>query len=371
MLRIFPPVKKQLPKGYWRSGLSESHINSCWGKVSVRVQRIKTKTGKRKQIYLDACLDESGWSPEALERLLELSSRLSYEESSHLAKRFGLEICSSSLESLTSSYSQTCQKLTHSLLCQESEETVPQHSNRIMVLQIDGVYVLGQPQAGHCPGLEIKSAVLYPEASPTERWMLADRCSAEDFLPMLSGLLKQAKLSPKDTLIGLGDGAAWIDNTFYHLDALRITDVYHAVEYLEIIMQTMNWDDSTRTYHRKQWCKAQLNVRDWLTQYLPDPEIWLTWSQDAQTACLYLENRLDSMDYFDFNAKGFPIGSGQVEAMNKNVIGHRMKRSGMHWSESGAAGMASLRAQVCAKHSFLHFDNSRFHAFTLPDFIPA
>jgi hypothetical protein len=34
------------------------------------------------------------------------------------------------------------------------------------------------------------------------------------------------------------------------------------------------------------------------------------------------------MNYPAFKAEGYPIGSGQVEAMNKNVIGNRLKRSG-------------------------------------------
>jgi hypothetical protein len=34
------------------------------------------------------------------------------------------------------------------------------------------------------------------------------------------------------------------------------------------------------------------------------------------------------MDYALFKDKGYPIGSGQIEALNKHVIGTRMKRSG-------------------------------------------
>lgn len=340
----------------------------------VKVQRLKTRAGKRNQVYLDASLDESGWSPEALERLLDLSGRLSYEESSYLAKRFGLDISSSYLETLTSPYAQSAQQQVTQLLGQPRPVTantftanpnIVRSEGRTMVLQIDGVYVLGRPEAGYCPGLEIKSAVLYPQNRPSERWMLAERCKAEDFLPQLSGLLAQAGIQPEDTLLGLGDGAVWIDNIFEHLDAKRITDVYHAVEYLDTVMQALDWDEATRAYHRKQWCKGKVNARAWLTEHLPTPELWLTWEGEAATAHHYLETRLDSMAYCDFQAKGFPIGSGQVEAMNKNVIGQRLKRSGMHWSEPGAAAMASLRAQLCAKHPLVHFDDTRFRAFSL------
>jgi len=334
---------------------------------------LKAKTGEGKQVYYDACLDESGWSPEALKRLVELSSRLPYEESSHLAKLFGLDISGSSLETLTSPYAQSCTQAVTTLLKQHTSEAL-QHvpsakevdvKGRVMVLQIDGVYVLGRPEEGSCPGLEIKSAVLYPQNSPSDRWMLADRCSVEDFLPLLSGLLCEASLIPGDTLVGLGDGAKWIDNSFYHLNTVRITDVFHTVKYLDIVMQAMNWNEDKRTKHRRDWYRGDSSAKDWLAHYLPEPETWMTWSEDALSALHYLEQRLDSMDYPRFKDKGYPIGSGQVEAMNKSVIGHRLKRSGMHWSETGARSMASLRAQTCAKHPFIDFDQLRFEAFSL------
>ena len=69
------------------------------------------------------------------------------------------------------------------------------------------------------------------------------------------------------------------------------------------------------------------------------------------------------MNYKYFATQSYPIGSGQIEAMNKSVIGNRMKRSGMHWSEAGAKNMAALRAQTCAKHSLIDFHQLRFKAF--------
>ena len=341
----------------------------------MEVQRLKSKTGKQKQIYLDATLDESGWSPEALARLVDLGTRLPYEEAAVVAQRFGLDTSRFLLNDLSAACAGSCQNEVLKRLqgaegktdkvCGEARPQSMKSAGRVMVLQIDGVYVLGCPEAGSCPGLEIKSAVLYPQNSPGERWMLADRCSAETFLPLLAGLLTEAKLTPQDTLLGLGDGAAWIDTIFSYLGALRITDVYHATEYLDLVMQAMDWDEQTRAAHRRDWYRADTSARDWLKKHLPDPECWLTWDKAALAALRYLEKRLDSMDYPLYKARGYPVGSGQIEAVNKAVIGHRLKRSGMHWSKQGAAGMASLRAQTCAKHPLVDFDTLRFNAFSL------
>jgi hypothetical protein len=92
----------------------------------------------------------------------------------------------------------------------DKEVDIAQARGRLMVLQVDtrstghfGVYTLSQPDQGVCPGIEIKSVVLYPESSPAERWMLADPCdarTAEALLPQVAGLLKQARVTSKDIL---------------------------------------------------------------------------------------------------------------------------------------------------------------------------
>jgi len=379
-MRLFPPEIKDVPEGYWRNGVASSEVNTNWGKVSVKVQRLKTKAGKQTQMYLDASLDESGFSPEALERITDLAGRLPYEEASIVAAKFGLELSRTLVNSLTHSYADSCQQnVSEQLLArwaasQTTEVTKdtpkPSQAGRVMVLQVDGVCVLGQPQAGECPGMELKSAVLYPQNSPGERWLLGDKCKSQDFLPQLAGLVKKAGVAPQDTLIGLGDGADWVETALETLTDIRITDVYHATDYLDTVMQAMNWDEDERNRHRRNWYRGDVNARDWLRDHLPAPEVWLSWDEKARTACRYLETRLNSMDYADFTSRGFPIGSGQVEAMNKSVIGHRMKRSGMHWSEPGAKAMASLRAQTCAKHSLIDFHALRFEAFPVPELSP-
>ena len=321
-------------------------------------------------MVLDACLDESGWSPEALDRLLDTAARLPFEEAAYLANRFGLAVSSSGLERLAGPYTAQCREVVTRVLSLSAEQMpcTPERvekarAGRLMVLQLDGVYVLGRPEAGGCSGVEIKTAVLYPQASPGERWMLADVVGAEAFLALVAGLLAQAEVTAQDTLLGLGDGAPWIETIFDTLAAVRITDVYHSCAYLDIIMQALDWPEDERAFQRRCWCRGDVRASDWLHAHLPEPQVWLAWDDEARGALRYLENRLANMNYPAFRNNAWPIGSGQIEAMNKSVIGHRMKRSGMHWSRSGAAGMASLRAQVCAKHPLVPFETLRHHAY--------
>ena len=58
----------------------------------------------------------------------------------------------------------------------------------------------------------------------------------------------------------------------------------------------------------------------------------------------YVCNHMDRMDYPSYRAKGWLIGSGPVEAACKQVVGQRLKGSGMRWGEAGADAVCHLRA---------------------------
>jgi hypothetical protein len=57
----------------------------------------------------------------------------------------------------------------------------------------------------------------------------------------------------------------------------------------------------------------------------------------------YLANQGERLAYDRFRAAGYDIGSGRVESACKHVVGVRMKRSGMIWSDDGAQDVLSLR----------------------------
>ncbi len=58
----------------------------------------------------------------------------------------------------------------------------------------------------------------------------------------------------------------------------------------------------------------------------------------------YIANNKDRMRYATLRQAGLPVGSGVTESAAKTVIGHRAKRSGQRWSESGLRGVLALRA---------------------------
>lgn len=209
--------------------------------------------------------------------------------------------------------------------------------------------------------------MLYPYYRPSERYLLAKGCEASAFTPLVAGLLRAAGVRQQDELIGVSDGALWIERLFEYVGVTaQVIDVYHATDYLEEVMVALGWDAARRAGERQRWCRGEVNAAAWLEAHLPRSEVWLAWPAEALVALRYLEARQERMAYRDYRAREWPIGSGQVEGMNKSVIGKRMKQSGMQWSRAGASRMASLRAQHRARRPLTEHHTLRRRAFPVP-----
>ena len=330
------------------------------------------ENGNHESLFLDSSLDRSGWTPASLDFLGELVTQLPAETASDLARKAGMSVSRAELDRLGRALGQACSSETRALLLKQAlaplEPAKPEGEGRVMVLQMDGCFVLGQAQDGKCPGVEIKTACVYPQNAPRERTLYSTVESAEDFCDPVAGLLRQAGVRQNDTIVLVGDGAPWIARIAEYQNLPLVLDVFHASHYLDVVMQASDWTDLQRSSERKRLLKGEIQLQSWLETYLPIASKRETWSEEGRTALSYLQNRVFQMDYPTFLARKWPIGSGQIEGINKSVIGHRMKRSGQHWSRPGARGMASLRARRYSRRSLLSFDHLRHVAFSTPHF---
>lgn len=301
--------------------------------------------------------------------MMRLSGSMSFEKAEEVVRDFHLlpEMSRAGLERLTQPYACACQAETRELLSLAQDATLCQTGQgRTMVVEVDGVRVLGQPEAGVCEGIEIKTAVIYPVNDPDKRTVLADVCEAQHFTGYVAGLLREAGVRQQDKLVGISDGAVWIKHLYDALDIEQIIDVYHSSTYLDTLMTSMDWQEEQRTQTRRAWLKGELTATDWLQQHYSDPCPAPSCDEPTQTALAYLSERQDQMNYPSYKAQTFPIGSGQIEGVNKSVIGYRMKQSGMQWSRSGAGRMAALRAWRCSKLQLVSHDTIRHTAFPFP-----
>lgn len=152
----------------------------------------------------------------------------------------------------------------------------------------------------------------------------------------------------------LGDGARWIWNLASLLapEALQIVDGYHAQEHLSALAATLF---GPQTDAAQQWARArhaELDADD-LDAVLAALRPFVTAAGDrragAATEYGYFHTNRERMDYARFRALGLSVGSGVVEAGCRVLVGQRLKRSGMFWSEPGANAILALRSALLSR----------------------
>ena len=69
-------------------------------------------------------------------------------------------------------------------------------------------------------------------------------------------------------------------------------------------------------------------------------------NSEIEAELKYLQRNRRRMNYFELQQNKLPIGSGVVEAACKNLIGARMKKSGMRWTINGGQTVLTLRSLI-------------------------
>jgi len=148
------------------------------------------------------------------------------------------------------------------------------------------------------------------------------------------------------------DGADWEQGFVdYHCpQAIRILDFPHAGQRIGQVGQALLGEENPET---KSWIAERLHQLKHqgpegilsefrlLNQQHPDLKV-------IAENLAYLDKREAQMHYPQFQAQGWPIGSGIVESGNKLVVEVRMKGAGMHWERGNVNPMLGLRNIVCS-----------------------
>jgi hypothetical protein len=157
------------------------------------------------------------------------------------------------------------------------------------------------------------------------------------------------------TVVVIGDGAKWIWNlaNINFPGAVEIVDLFHAKEHVwSLIKQTVS-DEKSRFRYKKKWYAL---LEGGKIQALTKEFAAMPATDKVSQKCIergigYFNDNAMRMQYAKFKKAGLFVGSGVVEAGCKNVIGRRLKQSGMHWSLRGANAIIALRCAVLS-HSF-------------------
>ena len=156
--------------------------------------------------------------------------------------------------------------------------------------------------------------------------------------------LATAGCAPQDVDVCVGDGAEWIRRLFddWFPDAVGIVDFYHAAEYLWAAARARHdaGGDLAAAWARRLCGMLKAGRLD---DVLADLRRRGGDVEECRRAAGYIAERRDRMRYDAYLAAGLPIGSGIVEAGCKNVVGRRMKCTGMRWTVAGANPVLWLR----------------------------
>jgi hypothetical protein len=156
-------------------------------------------------------------------------------------------------------------------------------------------------------------------------------------------------------IVFLGDGALWVweQARINFPTATCILDFYHAFEHLSDLCVALDGPGSPAQKRTARWAKMMKNGQ--IAKILASAQSLLErgWAADAEQTrkqIEYFRKNQHRMRYADYLRKGLFIGSGVVEAGCRTVIGERLKKSGMFWSESGAQNVIDLRCALLGGH---------------------
>lgn len=152
--------------------------------------------------------------------------------------------------------------------------------------------------------------------------------------------------------VAVSDGGAGIED-FLRMNFPRvevvILDFYHAAQHLHEWANAWHPDDpAAADTWAGRWCQrlkheggaailAALRAVDVAGRGAAVREA-------HRQLLVYFGNQQHRMDYPEYRRRGWQIGSGPVESACKQVVGQRLKGSGMRWGEAGADAVCHLRA---------------------------
>jgi hypothetical protein len=152
----------------------------------------------------------------------------------------------------------------------------------------------------------------------------------------------------------IGDGAAWIWGIANEKfpEATQIVDLYHAREHLHSLARAVEFMLGDR---KDEWLAARTEDLDYgdidgIERAVREFPFIGVKKDEADRELGYFLNNAPRMRYHWFRSRGLLVGSGVVEASCKNLIGARLKQSGMHWALPGADAIITLRAEEASRH---------------------
>jgi len=204
------------------------------------------------------------------------------------------------------------------------------------------------------PVAEVIPPVPHPKREALRARYLAGLYELHEMGPLLRRVAERVGMEQAQVWIALTDGGngleGFMQQNFNRSDLVLILDFYHAASYLEKLAKALHpQDEAASQSQAEQWCsllKAEggavvLEVlRHWDWPLRKSAAL----REQLETVLSYFANNVHRMEYPEYLAAGWHIGSGVVESACKTVVGQRLKGPGMRWGEDGAHALCHVRA---------------------------
>ena len=187
---------------------------------------------------------------------------------------------------------------------------------------------------------------------PMQARYVAGLYPLEEVGPLLRKQAGQVGMDRADLWLGLTDGGNGLENRLtenFPLVQVVILDFFHPAEKLTGLARLLYPKEAERAEEQaRAWCRlmkeeggallaAVLREWDW-----PPGRPGL--AEKLEEIVGYVEGNAHRMEYPEYVAEGWCIGSGAVESACKTVVGQRLKLAGMRWGEDGTDAVCHLRA---------------------------
>jgi hypothetical protein len=282
---------------------------------------------------------------------------VSAKEAERIAEDIGAEIISAKQDEIK--YSLT-----------ELNTPEPETPAKIMYIEYDGTGVpvrkqelagvKGKQADGSAKTREMKTGCIFTQSSLDDEGKPVRDADSTTYFSQIGHLNDFSKLLYSEAVkrgvdyagqvVVIGDGAKWIWNIadINFPNAVQIIDLYHAKEHVYDVLRTII-TDKAELHAQKNLLYKMLesgNIEGLTSAFSMLPATTDEQLEKVRVEYNYFTQNKERMQYQDFRKQGFFVGSGVIEAACKNVIGKRLKQSGMKWSVAGANKIAALRCAV-------------------------
>src|SRR5262245_2533756 len=383
--QIFGPLLQQrvdqIDAGYQpkpqmrRHGRRSLQVDTLWGPVSI--VRDYYLSGQGGHCPADAALGLEGSATPALARLVcRAAAQQPYGAASRdLAEYGSIDVDERQIQRLVQQIGPQCEQwLSHQ---PSTGQAVP-----VLYVSCDGTGTpmrkaelqgrKGRQEDGSSKTREVKlGAVFTQHKVDAEGRPMRDHDSttyvgsfqnAQEFGLLLRQEARRRAVGVAKQVVFLSDGAAWTEEIPRQCfaGAVSILDFYHAAERVHQLAGLLQPQQPKKLAGR--WIKLLLKDQiatviaqaKGMQQALPD-------FVDPDDNVGFFERHQGRMRYGHYRKQGWFIGSGVVEAGCKNVVGKRLKQSGMFWSEAGATCVLNFRTLLLSNR-FDSFWKDRLNA---------